>query len=585
MSMADETETRDHDDPAFCRWKSSADRRVRSVFNALFLRRPRLFAGRSSLSILLLCVLSACSPQSDNAAPDMAGSMRTTLNRSTYALPSTFDPHAAIDIPTDEVLRDVFEGLVSETRDGKLAPGAAQTWTVSDDGLVYQFELSPMARWSNGDPLTAHDFVFSLRRAVSPAANSPMASLLSPIANAESINKGIAPIDALGVKAISDQRLEIRLHQPTPYFLTMLTTTIAFPVHERTVDRLNGPDADPAFIVSNGAYYFRGDDGKSLIVLSKNKAYWNAKETSFDTVTYRVIGGSDEEIERFESGALHLTGRLESKQYSELRRRYPNQLVVTPTFGIYCMAFDTTEPPFDDLRLRKALSIAINRDAISLDILQGTSPGAWGFIPPGVNGTSGYTYPWRSLPRDQQIALSKQLYAEAGYSSENPLGIELLYVKANDYRAISEVIAKMLADNLGIEVTLIEKPWSEVLDLRRDYGRWDLIRYGVGGIYRDANTLLEVLRSDSDRNPSGWKSLEYDQLLDQANAELNADERSRLLRDTEAFMMEQYPLMPLHFLVSSRLVSRDILGYHPPFMSRTYSKHLSLKPTSPQTTR
>ncbi|MFK8052324.1 MAG: peptide ABC transporter substrate-binding protein [Woeseiaceae bacterium] len=525
-----------------------------------------------SISLLISTGLASCSdtiPTDENTLQTS-----TVLSRATTSKPLTLDPHQSVDHTTDEVLRDLFEGLIAEDRTGSLTPGVASQWSRSDDGMTYEFQLRTDARWSNGEPLTAEDFVNSFRRAVAPDTNSPMASVFFSMENAESISDGKAPLHALGVIAIDQHTLRIRLSQPSSYFLKTLTTTVAFPVFNAGKV---GASNNNKPIIGNGPYKFQQQAEADRTSLIKNTHYWNHESVYFDRVDYVVVPDDEAALAQYANGDIDLTNHLSATDYPRLRRQFGDELKVAPTFGIYTLAFDTTEPPFNDVRLRQALSMAIDRDVLATEVMADSSPGAWSFLPPGINEGHNFTYSWRSLGRKEQREIARALYREVGFSKQNPLKLKITFAKSGNYGAITSAVKQMLSRNLGVDVTLESSSWAKLIATRDKFDQWDLIRFGVGGIYEDPNTFLEIMRSGANRNPAGWRDTTFDQLLDDANRELDPLRRAERLHTAESHLMEAYPIIPLHFLVSIRLINPRIEGFSISLMNRTYTKHLAAK--------
>ncbi|HEX6929387.1 MAG TPA: peptide ABC transporter substrate-binding protein, partial [Gammaproteobacteria bacterium] len=320
--------------------------------SAVSLRRC---AGAALLALSPL-LLSGCEPAAERPA---------ALRIGNQAEPASLDPHRSEGVPARTIQRDLFEGLVAEDPAGKLVPGVARDWTLSDDGLRWTFRLQPEARWSNGDPVTAADFVFSLRRAVTPETGGIVSETLLPIKNAAAILAGRASPETLGVSATSPRTLVIALETPTPYFLAMLTHPSTFPVHPPSVLAAGEQWARPGTLVSNGAYRLKEWVMNSVIVLEKNPYYRDAQNVAVERIEYLPIEDQRAELARFEAGDVHITYGVPPGRLDWLKERYPDALHVDPWFGVYYLGLNTTRAPLNDTRVRLALSMSIDRELLA----------------------------------------------------------------------------------------------------------------------------------------------------------------------------------------------------------------------------
>ncbi|MEM7764592.1 MAG: peptide ABC transporter substrate-binding protein [Pseudomonadota bacterium] len=525
--------------------------------------------------LVLSPMLIACNDgaETTGVAPDEPVK---TLRRAVISAPATLDPHRVIDVHTDELLRDLNEGLITTRADGSLVAGLAESWEISDDGREYVFTLREDARWSNGDPITAEDFVFSFRRLVNPSTQGPLAAMMEPIGNANHIRKGIAPPDALAVRVQGEKQLAVTLKEPTAHFLEILAHTLAVPVHPDNVDRYDDAltAADTTALRVTGAYQLAAISPQRA-VLTTNPHYYGADKLGYERVELNFIADHDQQLAWFINGDLDVTSHVPDRDYATLRREFKRELVVRPFYGVLTYAFDTTEPPFDNSAIRQAISMVVDREAITGDLLAGGNPPAWHFVSPGVNPAGNYFYEWRSWPRERQIEKAQALYAEAGYNANNPLQFDLHHIAVGEYEEIATAFAEMIETHLGAIVTAKAKPFEEVVQGWRNFAQWDMHRYGVGGTYNDANSILEVLQSDSYRNPAGWKSDDFDRLLREAASEQDPNRRATLLLDAEALMLQDYVMLPIYFMVTKRLVSSEVEGGEITVMNQLFSRHLS----------
>ena len=503
-----------------------------------------------------------------------------TLRRGNGAEPQTLDPGRAQGVPESNILRDVFEGLVAEDACGNLIPGVAQSWSTSPDGLTYTFQLRPSARWSNGDPLTAHDFVFSLRRTVDPATGSLYGAILEPITNAREIVAGKAKPDTLGVEALDDHTLVIHLRRPAPFLPGILAHQAAFPVHPPTVVRYGVDFAKPGRLVSNGAYRLKDWVVQSHVLLERNPFYWDNAHTGFPAVRFEATEDIFSELKRFRAGELDITDTVPSMQVGWAKAHLGQALHIAPYLGVYYYGLNLTREPFrDNQALRLALALAIDRDILTSRILHGGEQPAYGFVPP-MPGYQGATFPYARLSREERWQKARELYAETGYSLQRPLEVELLYNTQSDHKMLAVAVAQMWQQVLGVRVRLINQEWKVFLQTRQEKRDTQVFRAGWIGDYRDPETFLSILASWHEMNDTGYASPTYDQALEKAMMEPDATKRLTLLQQAERILLQDLPVIPLYFYSSKHLVDPHLGGYRDNIMDHHPSRWMSWrKPT------
>ncbi len=532
----------------------------------------------------LACVavlLAACAPDSSESPVPAKASIGPglaevqVLHRGNGAEPQTLDPHRAEGLPASNILRDLFEGLVNEAPNGSLIPGVAESWTISEDGLIYRFKLRASARWSNGDAVTAKDFVFGLRRSVDPKTLSAYSSVLFPIVNARAIVEGALPPEELGVTALDAQQLEIRLNNPTAYLLGLLTHATTYPVHEPSLDAAAGRFARPGKLISNGAYRLADWVVQSHIRLERNAQYWDDANTSINEVWYYPIENQDAELKRYRADELDFTEVIPYKQLSWLRENLNDELKISPYLASYYYGFNLRRGPFKNQPdLRQALAMAIDRDIITEKVTGAGELPAYGWIPP-VQGYEQQQPEWADWTQEKRNAEARRLLAAAGYSADNPLRVELLYNTHENHKRIAGAIAAMWKQNLGIKTSLMNQEWKVFLASRRAK-ETEVFRAGWIGDFNDAYSFAELLHSANQLNDSGYYSDAYDDLLARATAEVDARARQALLEEAERLLLKDLPIIPLYFYVSKHLVKPWVAGFVPNVMDHHYSKNLSI---------
>ena len=409
--------------------------------------------------VAALCMLLAgCSDRDgDENAPSV-------LNRSLGSEPGSLDMQVARTNQAFTVLRDIGEGLTGYAANGELVAAAAASWEISGDRLEYRFKLRPEARWSNDSPVTADDFVFSLRRLVDPATASAYAQFLVDIENADAISKGDAAVESLGVFANGKHELLIRLVRPVPYFLSLLTHTSTFPVYPPSLATHGDNFVKPGNLVSNGAYKLDGWDIGSVISLSRNELYWNNAATSIDRVRHHIAPEPMAEVNRYRAGELDITETVPAELFGQLEKDYGDELHVAPFLNVYYYGLNLTKAPFkDNPKLRQALSMAIDREDITEKVTGRGEQPAYGWVPPGVNDYEAMQFNYASESRDERHATARRLYREAGYGPDNPLKVELRYNTSETHQRVALAAQAMWADVLGVEVKLINEEFQVLL--------------------------------------------------------------------------------------------------------------------------
>jgi oligopeptide transport system substrate-binding protein len=489
------------------------------------------------------------------------------------AEPGSIDPHRAEGVPSSNIQRDLFEGLVNEAPNGDLIPGAAESWEIADDGLTYTFHLRRDARWSNGDVVLADDWLYSLRRSLNPMTMSRYTFILNPIRNAAAVAAGEMEPTELGVRAIDDYTLEIQLEGPTPYFLGLLTHSASYAVHRPSIEAHGDQHTRPGNLVSNGAYQLDDWVVQSHMKLVRNPQYWDDENTIINEVWYYATEDQTAELRRYRADEFDITSTVPTRQLAWARENLPEDLTIAPYLGSYYFGFNVTQPPFEDNPgLRRALALAIDRDIITRQVTGAGQLPSYGWVPP-VNNYEGQQMPeaaWTQAEREEE---ARRLYAQAGYSAENPLETEIIYNTQEDHRRIALAIAAMWNQVLGVEAGILNQEWKVFLDTRRQKIDTQIFRGGWIGDYNDAFTFAELMLSTSGLNDSGYSNLQYDALLQEASMEGDLARRAELLQQAEAILLEDMPILPIYYYVTSKLVKPWLGGYEPNIMDHHRSKN------------
>ncbi len=537
------------------------------------LRSMKLFRT----ALLLVVGIAVAYALLSNDEPGNDSPLVSTLNRGMLTDPESIDPHKARSTQSAEVLRDIGEGLVGYSPEGGLVGAAAESWSISDDGLTYTFIIRDNARWSNGDAVTAADFVFALRRLVDPATAAFYAQAVAAIENAEQITSGELLPAELGVAAGEGNTLTITLQQPTPYMLSLLTHPSTFPLHAGSVTEHGSDFARPENLLSNGAYKLESWEPASILRLRRNEHYWNNASTSIDAVNYLVITQETTQLNRFRAGEIDITGSVPPDSFASVREQYAEQLHVAPKLGVYYYGFNLSKPPFaNNPELRQALSMAIDREVLVEKIIgRGEAP-AYSWVPIGVNNYEPIRFSYADMSQKERNATARRLYREAGYSKDKPAQFEVRYNTSDTEERIASAIQSMWAETLGVEAKLINEEFQVLLANTRAAKITQIFRGSWIGDYNDAHTFLNILQSGNPSNGPRFSNERYDKLMEEAAQQADLGTRRLFLEEAERVLISDHPVIPLFFYVSKHLVSPRIQGWGDNVLDYHYSQHLSL---------
>jgi oligopeptide transport system substrate-binding protein len=515
--------------------------------------------------------ITSCSGRED----PLAG--KSVINRALSTEPESLDPQKGRSVQAADVLRDIGEGLVAYSPSGELVAAAAESWEISADGLTYTFHIRPEARWSNGDPVTAADFVFGLQRLVDPQTAAFYAAELANVVNAAAIVAGDMSTTELGVEAVDEATVVISLERPTPYLLSLMTHPSTFPVHRGSASEHGDAFAKAGKLLSNGAYVLVDWQPGSIIELHRNEHYWNNAGTAIDVVRHHIVTQEMAEFDRYRAGELHTTSTVPPDNFEQIRTEYADELHITPTLGVYYYGFNLTKPLFkDNPALRQALSMAIDREVLVEAITgRGEAP-AYSWVPPGIDNYEPPQLSYANLTQDERNALAQSLYKEAGYGDHNPLRFELRYNTSDTQQRIALAVQSMWRDVLGAEATPVNVEFQVLLDQMRNADVTEVFRSSWFGDYNDANTFLAIMQSASPGNMPRYSDEEYDGLMKSASEQLDLERRRLYLEEAERALLADHAVIPLYFYVSKHLVSPEVRGWQDNILNYHYSQHLSL---------
>jgi oligopeptide transport system substrate-binding protein len=553
-----------------------------------------------------LLVLAACSDQEgdfgrpleqrsqpvelvllEDGQPDPAVLAREQIvHRGNGEEPETLDPHLALGMPASHILRDLFEGLTAVSADGDPIPGAALRWNISRDARTYTFYLHRDMVWSNGDPLAAEDFVYSLQRALDPETASSAARTLMPIQNAREVLAGELPVAELGIALLDEFTMQISLAGPTPYFLGLLASPVAYPVNRKNLEEFGDQFSKAGVLVSNGAYVLEDWKPRTSIELKKNPNFREAGQTIIERVIYVPTEDRSTEVKQFRAGELDWTNEVPNNQFRWLQRHYPDELVVSPWMGSYFLGFNLTQEPFiDNPSLRMSLILSIDREIITEKVTQFGELPSFALVPPGIDGYVPFSPEYADWSQEERDHEARRLYEQAGYSEGNPLRIEIRYNTSDNNKKIALAIASMWKQALGVNATLVNEEFRVFLQNREQKLITQVFRAGWISDYNDPYSFLELFRTGHGRNDYGYSNTTFDALLDEVGTERVRARRERLMFEAERVLMSDHVIIPVFSYVTKRLVNPHLKGWQNNVMDHHPSRYMfmlkSREPESP----
>lgn len=526
---------------------------------------------------------AGCNKHETLPAPPVepAGPRLKVLNYGNGAEVQDIDPQIVTGIPEHKIVTALTEGLVVEDpRDLHPVPGVAESWDVSTDGLVYTFHLRSTARWSNGDPVTALDFVRSFQRILTPALGAEYAYMLSNyVVGAQDYLDGkLTDFSRVGFKALDAQTLEVRLLHPTPYILSAMTHYSWFPVHLPTVEKFGGLTrrgtewTKPANFVGNGPFVIKEWRPNQIFIVERSPTYWDRANVKLDEIRFFPVDNLDTEERMFRTGQLHVTYEIPTAKIDVYRRENPAALHTDPYLGVYFYRFNVTRPPFTDVRVRRALAFAIDRESIVKNVTRGGERPAYAMSYPD---NQGYT---ARAQLSGTVEDAQRLLADAGFPRGQGFPeVELMYNSQQNNRLIAEAIQQMWRKNLGINVRLSNQEWKVYLDAQHTLN-YDIQRAGWIADYVDPHVFLDLWQTGGGNNNSGWSSSDYDRLLIEALKAKTDSERYVFYQRMDRILVNEVPVMPIYYYTRAHLVSPKLLGYYPTLLDNHAWKFVDLAP-------
>ncbi len=509
------------------------------------------------LALPALAVVAAFAPTADAADA-------VVLRRGNQAEPGTLDLHLSSLSWEDSVIGDLFLGLMTEDVEGKPIPGDAESWTTSADGLVWTFKLRAGLVWSDGEPLKASDYVAGFQRLLDPKTAAQYASIQYVIKNAEAVNAGKLPVADVGVRALDDRTLEITLETPTPYLLGLMTHQTAFPLPVHTYKQFGTDWVKPGNMVSNGPYTLAEWKAHEHIRVVKNPRFFDAANVAIDEVIYYPTDDTNAALNRFRAGELDVnlgTRGFPNSQIPWLKENMPGQARITPMLGSEYIALNIRRAPFSDVRVRKAVSLCLDRPLLTDKVMRDGQVPAYSFVPPGIdNYKNAARLDFAERSMEERRTEAKRLLAEAGFGPGKPLTFEYLYMISIDSRRSVVAQASMLKECNMIVRLIGNEPkvhYDSVraADFSAAQARW-------GADFNDPQTFLFLLETRAGTyNYGAYHSATYDKLVDDGRVMLDLDKRAEILARAEQTALDDSAVVPISFFSSKNLVAPYIKGY------------------------
>ncbi|MGY4517320.1 oligopeptide transport system substrate-binding protein [Lysobacter sp. HA18] len=551
-------------------------------------------------------LLRPCRPWAALLALLVAGGVHAaTLERGNGPEPSTLDAHKCQEVACGNVLRDLYEGLVTEDAAGRLVPGMAQRWSVSPDGRTWTFVLRDGLRWSNGEALDAKQIVASFRRAFAPMTAAPFGELFDALHNAKAVQAGDVAPTALGVDAPDARTVVFHLDRSAP-LPALLTLPIAFPVYLPAVERLGAQHTRPGALVSNGAYVLTSWTPQANLVVERNARFHDAANVAIDRVRFQVTEDAAAELQRFAAGDLHITEVVPPQPTASLQKRFGSQLRLSPYLGAFWLGINTTVAPFKDgdcvrvntprgidasrglspLRdgcldrghaLRRALSLAVDRDLLVRHVTGFGERAAYGVVPPGIAGYTPATTTWSTLTQAERERQARLLYRAAGYSDAHPLEIELRYNTSTPHRRLALAVAAMWRQVLGAHVRLRNEEWKVFVGNRKQHVITQVFRGGWIADVPDARNFLAAFGSNGPLNWTGYMDAGVVDRLAHADTARSEVARNAWLHAAETRLLQADAVIPLYFYTSKHLVDSHVRGFEANALDHHASRWMRLQ--------
>ena len=515
------------------------------------------------LSTISIALLYGCGSEPKTTQVEK-GDQQQILYLNSGAEPQDLDPHTVTGIPEVRYINALYEGLtVKNGKTLEAEPAAAESWTISADGRVYQFKIRDNAVWSNGDPVRAQDFVFSWMRQLSPQLGSEYANSLYSIKNAEAYNlQKIDDFGQVGVKALDDKTLQVTLHSPTPYFLQLLDHHSTYPVHPATIEKFDAMHRRGTQwtrvdnIVTNGAFLLKEWKTNKYILVERNPNYWGKDRILLNAIHFYPVDSLAVEERMFRAGQLHVTYEVLNEKIPVYQKNNPEVLHLAPYMGTYYYELNVTRPPLDNQLVRQALAMSIYREQLVPAVVKAGEKPSLNFVPPDVAGYANVPSPLGYNPQK-----AKELLAKAGYpNGEGFPKLTILYNSSETHRLMAAAVQSMWKQNLNIDVELTNQEWKVYINSRND-ADYDIARAAWIGDYADPNTFADMMLTHNGNNRSRWSNADYDRLIAEANAIDDQQQRYAKIQQAQTILLDEAPIIPIYTYSSKHLVQTSVRNW------------------------
>ena len=481
-----------------------------------------------------------------------------TLVRNNGSEPETLDPALAESVGANNITRDLFEGLTANDNVGRIVPGVAESWKQTD-ATTWVFKLRQNAKWSNGDPVTAQDFVFGIRRFVDPKTASKYASTFGIfLVNGKDVAAGKKPPSEIGVKAIDKYTLEVKTAFPVTFLPSLMSNNNLGPVHQGALEKFGKDWTKPGNLVSNGAYTLKSWQVNSKLVIEKNPMYWDAGNVQLTQVSYLPVEDGNADVKLYESGQNEWVYQLPPGSYEKYKQQYTKEIRNAPMLGLLYYSFQTQNPAFKDVRVRKALSMVIDRDVLAQRITADGQTPAYGLMVKGIEGADVTAYDWAGWPMAKRITEAKKLLEQAGVKPDTKF--MFTYNTSEYHKKMAIFAASEWKTKLGLGIELEAMEFKVLLKKRHD-GSFQMARNGWLADYNDATSFLALVRCDSDQNNNFNCNRKAEDLINEGTRQVDQSKRKALLTQASQMIMEDYPIIPLLQYSLPRLVKSYVGGY------------------------
>ncbi len=501
--------------------------------------------------------------------------MSAALVRGIGSEPESFDPHKAVGTSASVVIYDLFEGLLTVDANGEAAPGAAESWSTNADRSVYTFKLRPNLKWSDGTPLTSADFVYSMRRLLSPDTAARYASFLYIVKGARAVNTQKAPPETLAVKAPDPRTVVFELEGPAPQFLEILTGVAAVAVPRHIIEKFGREWTRPGNIVSNGAYQLVDYSPNTLITAKRNTNFHSAASVKIDEVSYLPIEDDNASLKRFQSGELDVTQRFPPEQLDKLRREKNRSLRTAPGRGSTMLALNTRQKPFDDPRVRRALALALDRNVLTDRILRKTAEPAYFVVPSSIGNYDSLRPDWSDWSMTERQKQARALLSEAGFGPGKPLRFTMQYYTESKTRTLAVGMVAMWRA-IGVNCELVNKDLGAVIS-SVNAGNYQVSLYAWYSSFDDPFTFLDLFIQKPRGSITGYANADYDTAFRSANRTPDPIARAKALAQAEALLMRDMPAIPLFFAEGQKLVGPRVGGWVDNARGANLSRYLTVR--------